>query len=366
VRLDTAFVAGWAELAQVQMEAFRQGGLMVGDADSARASLQRAQALAPGLPDVRAASARYQLRVMGDFPAALRDYREALRAAPHRSDLLSAAGIVEMELNRWPDAVADLEHAARLDPRSPDAASWLGVAYMRLRRYPEARRELDRARTLRPTSLTLGYLRARLYVAEGDLAGTRRVFRELERTAGARTVAAYVALREDLIWVLEDDQLRSMTTLTADDLDGGRADWALALAEAHRFLGDSAKSRAYADSAVTAHDAMLATWGTRRDRGQIEVTRALSLALAGRLREARAAADRAGNLQPLGSGLQSTYVAYIRSRIDAMAGDRATAVAHLRSLLAQPAQQSRGSLAIDRTLQPLRGDPGFEALTEGP
>ena len=366
VRIDPTFVAGWAELAQVQMDAFRQGGLMVADADTARVSLERAVALAPDSPDVRAASGRYHLLVEGDFAAALRDYRAALLRAPYRSDLLSAAAIAEMELNRWPEAVGDLEHAVRMDPRSPEAASWLGIAHMRLRRYAEARRELDRARGLRPTSLSLGYTRARLYAAEGDLAGVRRVLRELERTAGPRLVAAYVALREDLIWAAEDDQLRIMTTLTPDDLDGGRADWALAAAEAHRFLGDSARSRAYADSAVAAHDAILATWGNRRDRGQIVATRALSLALAGRLREARAAAAQAGALQPLGSGLQSPYVAYVQSRIDVLAGDRATAVARLRSLLDHPAQQSRASLAIDRTLAPLRGYPEFEALLEDP
>ena len=88
----------------------------------------------------------------------------------------------------------------------------------------------------------------------------------------------------------------------------------------------------------------------------------MSLALAGRLGEARAAADHAGSLQPLGSGLQSPYIAYVRARIDVMAGDRAAAVARLRSILAQPGQQSRGWLRIDRTLAPLRGDPEFESL----
>jgi len=366
VRLDTGFVAAWAELAQAQMDVFRQGGLMVSDADSARASLRRAAALAPESPDVLAASARYHLGVEGDFAAALRDYRQALSAAPHRGDLLTGAGTVEMELDRWPEAVADLEHAARLDPRSPDAALWVGSAYLRLRRYDEARRELDRARGLRPASMSLGYSRARLAAAEGDLAGIRRVFQELERRAGPRAVAAYVALREDLIWALPDDQLRLVTTLTPDDLDGGRADWALAVSEAHRFLGDSARSRTYADSAVTAYDRMLERWGNRRDRGQIVVTRALALALGGRAQDARAAADEAGRLQPLGSGIQSPYIAYVRGRIDAMAGDPASAVARLRGILAVPAQQSRGWLAIDRTLAPLRGDAEFEALIRRP
>jgi len=366
VRQDTAFVAAWAELAQAQIEVFRQGGLMVADADSARVSLQRAIALAPTSPDVLGASARYELRVKGDFPSALRDYREALRAAPHRSDLLIGAGTVELELNRWTEAVADLEHAARLDPRSPDAAVWLGTTYYRLRRYDSARHELERAQALRPASLSLAYIRARLAIAQADLPGARRVFREMERASGPRAVAAYVALREDLIWALEDDQLLMVTTLTPDDLDGGRADWALALAEAHRFLGDSARSVAYADSAVTAYDAMLAGWGNRRDRGQIVATRALSLALGGRMQEARAAADEAGRLQPLASGLQGPYVTYVRSRIDAMSGDRVSAVARLRTILAVPAQQSRGWFAIDRTLAPLHGDPEFEALLDRP
>jgi hypothetical protein len=134
------------------------------------------------------------------------------------------------------------------------------------------------------------------------------------------------------------------------------------VSEAHRFLGDSARSRAYADSAVTAYYAMLQHWGNRRDRGQIVVTRALALALGGRMREARAAADEAGVLQPLGSGIQSPYIAYVRSRIDAMAGDRASAVARLRAILAVPAQQSRGWFGIDRTLASLRDDAEFEAL----
>jgi len=362
VRQDTGFVAAWAELAQAQMDVFRQGGLLVSDADSARATLDRAAALAPASADVLAASARYHLGVEGDFATALRDYRQALRSAPHRSDLLIGAGTVEMELNRWSEAVADLEHAARLDPRSPDAAFWVGSVYFRLRRYDEARRELDRARSLRPASMSLGYSRARLAAAEGDLPGVRRVFQELERSAGPRAVAAYVALREDLIWALEDDQLRIITTLTPEDLDGGRADWALAVAEAHHFLGDSERSAAYADSAVTAYDAMLNAWGNRRDRGQIVVTRAMALALGGRLSQARASADQAGALQPLGSGIQSPYVAYVRSRIDAMAGDHQSAVTRLRAILAQPAQQTRGWFAIDRTLAPLRGDPEFEAL----
>jgi hypothetical protein len=99
------------------------------------------------------------------------------------------------------------------------------------------------------------------------------------------------------------------------------------------------------------------------------VTRALALALAGRMQEARAEADLAGRLQPLGSGTQGAYVAYIRSRVDVLGGDYPRAVARLDSILTQPAHLSRGWIGIDRTLAELRGQPGFDALqaaTESP
>ncbi len=363
VRLDSTFAAAWAELAMVQVDAFRLGGLRFADAEAARGSLSRAVALAPSSSDTRAASGRYQHVVAGDPAAALLEYREGLRVAPNRSDLLSGAGATEMELGRWSEALKNLQHASRVDPRSPDAASTLGVAYLRLRRYPEARGEIDRARLLRPYSLSLAHTRARLAVAEGDLGAARRAYRAVEAVAGVRHVVAYVALREDLIWTLEDDQLRVLVSLTPADLDGGRADWSLAVAQAHHFLGDQVLARAYADSAAMAYGHMLAGWGDRADRGQMTALRALALAHAGRRSEALADAALAGELQPLGSDLQSSYVAYLQARIYLLAGEKEWSIERLEAILAVPDMRSRGWFRIDRTLAGLRGHPEFQKLT---
>ncbi|MEP6688138.1 MAG: protein kinase [Gemmatimonadales bacterium] len=136
VALDSGFVAAWADLALVQVDAFRLGGMAIPDAETARATLSRAVALAPSSPDVRAASGRYQLSIDGNFAGALSEYREGLRAAPNRSDLLTGAAVAALERGRWREAIADLQHAASLDPRSPDVASWLGATYLRVRRSP--------------------------------------------------------------------------------------------------------------------------------------------------------------------------------------------------------------------------------------
>ena len=363
VALDSGFVTAWGDLAQLQVEAFRLGGMRLVDANAAERTLKRALQLGPHSATVRAASGRYQQLVTGDYERSLREYREALRIEPNRSDLLSGAGSAEMELNRWTEAISDMEHAVRLDPRSPDAAGALGGAYLRLRRYPEALREITRARALRPGSLSLAYSRARVAAGEGDLATIRRTLREMEPSAGARGVVAYVALREDLIWALDDDWLRVLTSLTPADLDGGRGDWALAVSQAHRFLGDTARSRAYADSAVTAYSAMIEAWGDRVDRAQVTGTKGWALALAGRLPEAIAYGDSAVTRLPLGAGIQAPYVAYLRARIDVLAGRPAAALERLASILEYPSHVSRGWIGIDRTLAGLRGEQGFAALT---
>jgi hypothetical protein len=136
------------------------------------------------------------------------------------------------------------------------------------------------------------------------------------------------------------------------------------VAQAHRLLRDSARSRAYADSASAAYADMLAQWGNRVDRGQVIATRALSLALAGRTADAVVQADSAGALQPLGSGVQAPYVAYLLARVGVLAGTRGRALERLRKILEYPAHISSGWIRIDRTLADLRGEPGFAALVE--
>ena len=185
----------------------------------------------------------------------------------------------------------------------------------------------------------------------------------METTAGPRAVAAYVALREDLIWTLENDQLRIMTTLTPDGprrrprrlgpgpLGGPplpRRLHALARVRGQRGLGLRAKLGPLGQSA-----------GSRADRGHPRAARSRSPAACPR-RASRPIWP--GSCSRSARASRVPYVAYVRSRVDAMAGDYPRALARLDSVLAGPAQVSRDWIRIDRTLEPLRGRPGWSAL----
>jgi TolB-like protein/tRNA A-37 threonylcarbamoyl transferase component Bud32 len=359
VEIDPGFAAAWAELAAGHVDALRLGGMRADDAEQARIAVERAEALAPESPDTRKARGRYAHVVRGGPAAALAEYRAALRSAPNRSDLLDAAAEAEVDLAMWSEAVVDLEQAARVDPQSPDVIGDLGVAYMRLRRFGDARAMLERARALRPGSMSLAHNRARLAAMEGDIGGIRQVFRTMEQIVGRRRFVAYVALREDLVWALDDEGRRTLLTLTPADLDGSVADLAVAKAQVHWLRGERALARVWGDSAAAAFTTLLAQYGQQLHRNQLVAMRGLGLAYAGRHEEAVAEALRAEAEQPKDQNSQTSYVRYAVARIHVLAGKPDAAIDRLEALVAEPGLRSAGLFRIDPNFDPIRNHPRF-------
>jgi serine/threonine-protein kinase len=359
VEIDPDFAAAWAELAAGHVDAMRLGGMRADDAEEARRAVERAEALAPASPDTRKARGRYLHVVHGDPGSALTEYRAAMRTAPNRSDLLDVAAEAEADLAMWSEAVVDLEQAARLDPQSPDVIGDLGVAYMRLRRYGDARTMLERARALRPGSMSLAHNRARLSAMEGDLDGIRRVFRTMKEIAGRRRFVAYVALREDLVWALDEDGRRTLMTLTPADLDGSVADLAIARAQVHWLRGERKLAHAWGDSAAAAFAELLAQYGDQLHRNQLIAMHGLGLAYAGRFEEAVAEARRSEAERPKDQNSQTSYVRYAVARIFTLAGRPDEAIDRLEALASEPGLRAAGLFRIDPNFDPIRHHPRF-------
>ena len=359
VEIDPGFAAAWAELAAGYVDAMRLGGMRADDAEQARIAVERAEALAPESPDTRKAHGRYLHVVRGDAGAALAEYRAALRITPSRSDLLDAAAEAEVDLALWSDAVVDLEQAVRVDPQSPDVLNDLGIAYLRLRRFDDAGAMLERARALRPSSMSLAHNRARLAAMEGDLEGIRQVFRTMEEIVGRRRFVAYVALREDLVWALDDEGRRTLLTLTPADLDGSVADLAVARAQVHWLRGERELARVWGDSAAAAFTALLAQYGDQLHRNQLIAMRGLGLAYAGRYKEAIAEALRAEREQPKDQNSQTSYVRYAVARIYVLAGQPDGAIDRLEALVSEPGLRAAGLFRIDPNFDPIRNHPRF-------
>jgi tetratricopeptide (TPR) repeat protein len=281
---------------------------------------------------------------------------------------LSLVSVAEARLGRSAAALSHLERAARLDPRSLDVALGLYNRYLSLRRYPEAQAALNRARALRPSSLSLIHTQAELHAAEGDLAGARQALALAHQVADSSTVVAYVALREGLLWLLDDAQQRLLLTLTPAALDSGRADWALALAETYWTRGDQRRARAYADTARVAYGPLIRDMLNPSDRAQLSALQALSRAYLGRYQEAVREGHEALNAAQLAAApvWQRSYIQFLLARIYLLSRQPDKALDELEPLLKTAGSRvSPGWLRIDPTFAQLHGNPRFDRLVNG-
>ena len=117
------------------------------------------------------------------------------------------------------------------------------------RHYPEAERALDHALQLAPANLFVRHTRAMVALAQGDLPGAQAVLRAAPKEVDPTALVQFVATYNDLYWVLDEAQQRLLLRLTPSAFDDDRAEWGAAHAQTYALRGDSAKARAYADSA---------------------------------------------------------------------------------------------------------------------
>src|SRR2546427_10749339 len=93
VTVDSAFAPAWARLAQARAFAYGLLGNLPADARAARVAVERAQALAPGSPNVQLALGIYQQQVPNDLLRALQADRVG-RSEEHTSELQSQSNLV--------------------------------------------------------------------------------------------------------------------------------------------------------------------------------------------------------------------------------------------------------------------------------
>ena len=127
-------------------------------------------------------------------------------------------------------------------------------------------------------------------------------------------------------------------------------------------MGDKARARAYADSALAVSQAQAAAAPTDP---QAQALYGVMLAYLGRAAEARKAGDEAVQLARGSTPLNRLYALLQHVRINLALGDNNGALDDLERYLAAQTTITPAWLRIDPTFAQLRGNPRFERLTRG-
>ena len=363
VALDSSFALAWAQLSRVLSYAYFIGTPSPVDATRASFAADRAVALAPSRPAGRLARGDYQRNITNDNATALKEYTEGLQAAPNDPDLLTGAALAAQSLGRWDESVAQLKRTLALDPRSVTTARRLAFTLLWMRRYPEALAASDQALSLGAGHLQARSTRAMIYLAQGDLAQARQVIRQTPPDIEPTDLVGYIASYWDLYWLLDDAQQRLLLRLRPSAFDDDRGNWGEVMAESYALRGDSASSRAYADSARVAFEAQLQASPMDAQRN---VLLGVTLAYLGRKGEAQKMGEKGVAMLPISKDAYSgAYIQHQLVRIYILTGAYDKALDRLEELLRMPYYLSPGWLRIDPTFDPLRKNPRFQKLAEG-
>ncbi|MGI9090197.1 MAG: protein kinase domain-containing protein [Gemmatimonadaceae bacterium] len=359
VSLDPSFALAWSQLSRAQSIVYLNGAPTTAQARAARVSAERALALSPNGGAGHMALGTYYL-ALGENALALQQFEAGRRAAPSNADLLALTARAEQSLGRFDLALAHLQQAQALDPRSVATARGLARTLLWLRRYPAALDVTNRGLALAPGNLTLLENKAMIYLAMGDLASARSVLRTAPAAVDRAALVAYLANYWDLTWVMDDAQQKVVLSLSPASFDDDVGQWATCLAQTYRLRGDSARTRAYADSAAVAYGRQLRA---APGDGQHTAARALALAMAGHSAEGIREGQRAmALLPPSRDAYVGAYTQHQVARTYMAAGQPEKALDLLEQLLRMPYYLSPAWLRIDPNFAPLRANPRFREL----
>jgi tetratricopeptide (TPR) repeat protein len=169
------------------------------------------------------------------------------------------------------------------------------------------------------------------------------------------------ALYQETMWALPPALWPKIPKLTVADFGGDKGHWGLKIGHTYRLMGDTARGRAFGDSALVAFDAQLRDFP---ERAQLRELRGRALALGGHRQEAIAEAERSLKLREttLDASIRP-YVHFQVARILMQSGEYERALDLIEPLLTAPASDlTPAYLRIDPTFKPLYGNPRFERL----
>lgn len=356
ISLDPEFTLAYVGLARAYIDRYFTLERNESDREKARAAIDKAFELQPGMPEVRVALADYYYKGYLDYDRALEQLNFAIPLAQSNAEAYAIRAFILRRRGDIEESIPDLDHAIDLDPGNFSPYYVLADTYVMLGQYELAINFYDKAIELAPENYGLEILRAYAMTAVDINSPALRELSRAERFA-ENTGAATLRFRWEIA-LLERDYNLAMNVIGGSRTEVVSMQFAYYPPDLMRgltefLLGDKNRAADYLASAIKA-----LTVSLQDNSEDPRLYSALGLAYAGlgQRDEAIAAADRASKLYPVDNdAIDGPLYVLNFARTYAILGDNDAAITKLTELYSKP----RNWYAI---LNAILRDPTFDDL----
>jgi serine/threonine-protein kinase len=177
IRQDPRFAKAYTALALAQIifaSNFSASSQVRADFEQARASAQKAVALAPELGEAHSVLGFALDSGFQDYSAAAVEHERALALSPGNSRVLLMSARFLAEIGRAEAAISNAQRAVVLDPLNAGAYRLLGLVYLYTHRYRDAVLAYDRALNINPQAVQAAANRGLAQAALGEFESARQ------------------------------------------------------------------------------------------------------------------------------------------------------------------------------------------------
>jgi TolB-like protein len=377
VRLDPKFALAWAQLAR---DLFRVTWSGLDPSGELRAegklALDRADALAPGSVQTQLAHGVHMYYIELDFAGALVVMNSLKSKLPNDADIWMWSGFLSRRLGRFEESTNDWQRARDLSPNDGNIAYHLAVTLVTMGDCDRGVRELDASLALTPDNAHALAMKLQCAWSRGDMPQAATWLDAADDDSPAVRGLRGVQLLYQRDYGNASKQLQRAIAGAGDTLidafNNGylpaRVEWQLDLALSQQRAGEGALSEGSFRQEMAEATAVLASKpGNRYVEAGWHLVLGIAQAGLGEHEASIAQGKLAVALVPeSGDRLEGPGWLVYQARIYALNGDAADAVPLLRHLLQTPASlMSAENLRFEPFWDPIRNDPGFQALLKG-
>jgi TolB-like protein/Flp pilus assembly protein TadD len=335
--------------------------------EKARTLAEQALQLQPDLPEAHLALGSSYYYGDNNYDAALKEFEIARRGLPNEPEVYLSIGAIQRRQGKWAESTANLEKAASLNPKDTWPLQNLALNYQMQRNFDAANKIVDRALQINPTGIGLWEIKVKLAIAEkGDFSVYEQAMEKGKSFPVSNEERLKMIGSEANLLLLQRkyDQLLQLGQKFRDDsfatVPGSLAGKYFAIGIAQKGLRDDTAART---AFLKAKDVLEQQLNQKPDDADLHVQHAKLLAWLGEKDAAIAEAQQAINLRPESrDAFEGPQITEHVAQIYAILGDNARAVELLDGLLGRPSEVTLQALKVNPAWDPLRNDPGFQAL----